>query len=87
MAESAASREAFVESVLRFIVAYGFDGVDFDWEYPGQYGGIPEDRENFAELLRLLKLRLSKWDLLLTVAVPISISVAESGYDVATLSE
>lgn len=76
-----------MESVLRFIVAYNFDGIDFDWEYPGQNGGIGEDRENLAELLKLLKSRLSKWDLLLTVAVPISVSVADSAYDVAALSE
>lgn len=87
MASSAESRETFVESVLRFIVAYKFDGIDFDWEYPSQNGGISEDRENFAELLRLLKSRLSKWDLLLTVAVPISVDVAETAYNVSALSE
>lgn len=76
-----------MESVLRFIVAYNFDGIDFDWEYPGENGGILEDRENLAELLKLLKSRLSKWGLLLTVAVPISVSVADSAYDVAALSQ
>lgn len=87
MASSPESREAFVESTLRFIVAYNFDGIDFDWEYPAQNGGISEDRENLSELLKLLKSRLSKWNLLLTVAVPISVSVAETAYDVAALSE
>lgn len=87
MASSAESREAFVESALRFLVAYNFDGIDFDWEYPAQNGGISDDRENLAELLKLLRNRLSKWDLLLTVAVPISVSVAETAYDVAALAE
>lgn len=87
MASSAESREGFVESVLRFIVAYNFDGIDFDWEYPAQNGGIAEDKENLAQLLKLLKTRLSKWDLLLTVAVPISVEIADSAYDISALTE
>ena len=55
----AQSRERFAESALAFMQRFGFDGLDLDWEYPGNaIGGIrarPEDRQNFSALLRLLR--------------------------------
>lgn len=81
MASTDTSREAFVEGVLRFLVHYDFDGLDFDWEYPTQRGGIAEDKPNFVALLRLLRVRLSKWNLMLTVAVPLSTGIVAQAYD------
>jgi chitinase len=34
MADTPESRSAFVEHLLRYLIYYGFDGVDLDWEYP-----------------------------------------------------
>ena len=35
-------RKNFVDSVVKYVVAFGFDGVDFDWEYPAfEHGGEP----------------------------------------------
>ena len=58
-----ASRTAFADSCVDFIVKYGFDGVDIDWEYPVS-GGLstnvkrPEDKYNFTLLLKKLRERL-----------------------------
>ena len=56
------SREQFADSAIQFMLTYGFDGVDLDWEYPcSDIGGIkarPEDRENFTLLLALLRRKL-----------------------------
>lgn len=87
MAYDNKSREAFVESVVRFLVQYNFDGLDFDWEYPTQRGGIPEDRANFVETLALLKNKLKVWNLLLTIAVPFSTAISDSAYNVTEIEK
>lgn len=44
MAASSSKRATFVSSVNDFLNKYGFDGFDFDWEYPGLRGGVYADR-------------------------------------------
>ncbi|MEO8394375.1 MAG: glycoside hydrolase family 18 protein [Chloroflexota bacterium] len=55
-----ASRKKFAASVVAFMVKYGFDGADIDWEYPtggGDSGNIerPEDKDNFPLFLAELR--------------------------------
>lgn len=60
-----ATRKVFAESSVAFIRAYGFDGVDLDWEYPVE-GGLegnslrPEDKENYTSLLQEIRNELDK---------------------------
>ena len=55
------SRTVFAESCVDFIVEYGFDGIDIDWEYPVE-GGLegnhnsPDDKENFTRFLVFQKM-------------------------------
>ena len=77
------SREIFAQSCVDFIVEYGFDGIDIDWEYPVE-GGLEGnhnnslDKQNFTLLLQkireLLDLQSSidGHDYLLTVATTAS---------------
>jgi len=59
MADSPASRQRFVASVIDFINLYQLDGLDIDWEYPGLPGANnphqPADKENFTALMKELR--------------------------------
>jgi chitinase len=79
MAATEEGRAKFADSCVEFIVKYGLDGVDLDWEYPVG-GGMktnsnrPEDKENFTLLLKELREKLNAQELkdnkdyLLTIA-------------------
>ncbi|WP_226679896.1 glycosyl hydrolase family 18 protein [Sutcliffiella horikoshii] len=59
-AASEDSRTKFAESVRRFILENGFDGVDLDWEYPVSGGhpdnvNRPEDKRNYTLLLKKIR--------------------------------
>ncbi|KAF9503024.1 glycoside hydrolase family 18 protein [Hydnum rufescens UP504] len=55
-----ANRTAFIKAINNMVTHYGFDGVDFDWEYPNSQGiGCntvnSKDTANFLELLKELR--------------------------------
>lgn len=53
------SRAIFTRSAIRYMLDHGFDGIDIDWEYPGQAGAgnthRPEDKANFTLMLQDLR--------------------------------
>ena len=61
VALTAHSRALFIASAVRFIERYQLDGLDIDWEYPGQIGNgnvfRPEDKHHFTLLLSELRAR------------------------------
>jgi chitinase len=54
------SREIFAQSCVNFILEYGFDGIDLDWEYPVE-GGLegnhnhPDDGINLVALVQRIR--------------------------------
>ncbi|KAG8360039.1 hypothetical protein FVEN_g2141 [Fusarium venenatum] len=53
----AGKRADFIKSAAAFMDKYGFQGIDLDWEYPGEpkRGGSRADIANFVSLLRDMK--------------------------------
>jgi len=64
VALTAESRKKFIDSATRFLTRHGLDGLDIDWEYPGQKGvGNPyraEDKENCTALVAELRAALDR---------------------------
>lgn len=87
MVETEERRQYFVESVMRFILYFGFDGLDIDWEYPASRGGISDDKENFNRLLELFHEQLSKRNKILTAAVAASQYTIKSAYNIPDMCE
>lgn len=88
-----ASRAKFIQHALQFINNYGFDGLDFDWEYPKCWQvdckrGPDSDKQGFAAMLTELRAAFDSNTprLLLTAAVSPSKKVIDAGYDVPVLA-
>ena len=63
VALSSSSRRIFAESAVDFMLRYGFDGIDIDWEYPVG-GGLgtnikrPVDKHNYTLLMQEIRNQL-----------------------------
>lgn len=53
MVSSSANRAQFIQSAIAYAHKFGFDGIDIDWEYPGDLtrGGNESDFANFVTFL------------------------------------
>ncbi|KAI0890230.1 chitotriosidase-1 [Annulohypoxylon maeteangense] len=78
IAADASKRQKFADNLVGFMIRYGFDGVDLDWEYPGapDRGGLEEDDiANFVKLLETLRKTFqasARGDYGLTFTIPTS---------------
>lgn len=51
MVGSEGNRASFIESVQGWLLAFGFQGIDLDWEFPESV----EDRDGFVSLVREMR--------------------------------
>ncbi|CAG7785252.1 unnamed protein product [Allacma fusca] len=77
MAQVKSRRKTFVRSIVEFLKIYQFDGVDMDWEYPGDdwTGRGDIDKHAFLILIEDLKNAFK------TISRPLEISAAVSHDD------
>lgn len=88
MASTEYSRRAFAINAASFLLKWGFDGIDIDWEYPSQRGGsVESDKENFIRLLDELKKMLQPLQKILAIAVGASEKTASLSYDIPRMIE
>lgn len=93
LVQSQAHMYQFANNTVRFLRNNNFDGVDIDWEYPGDRGSPPEDKRRFSQLLQILRStfehepnRGSKEKLLLSVAVGGGEERANKSYEIQEIS-
>ncbi|KAG0330372.1 hypothetical protein BGZ99_004742 [Dissophora globulifera] len=79
MVSTAEKRQKFIASAVAYVRQHGFDGLDFDWEYPSdpQRGGHDVDPENFVTFLKEMRdaanaevLTDNRERLILSIALP-----------------
>lgn len=89
IAATATGRETFAQNVLNMINKHGFDGFDFDWEYPAQRNSVygSADKANFVALLQTLKSKLAANGKLLTIAVAVVEASASLSYDIPNVAK
>ncbi|GAB6026993.1 hypothetical protein CHUAL_013659 [Chamberlinius hualienensis] len=87
MVKTPQTRNTFVKSASAFVKQFGFDGLDFDWEYPAFRGGVPEDKQNFVSLLQELRTEFNQYGLLLTLAIGAGKEKLDESYDIPAISK
>ena len=49
------NRAVFMKSAISFLRTNNFDGLNLDWEFPGQSGSMGSDKDRFSDLVAVRK--------------------------------
>lgn len=86
------NRTIFARAILHLVSEYDLDGIDFDWEYPGQQGAgdnivSKDDSANFLTLLQELRAQPGGQNLTLSAAVGLTPFIGSDGSPMDDVSD
>lgn len=89
MVTSAFRRRAFINSLIKYIKQYQFDGVDLYWLNPGdeEFLGHASDKEYYLILLEELSEIFRQHNWILSISAPANRFRVEDGFDPAHLNK
>ena len=88
MANDPVKRKTFIDSAVMMVETFNFDGIDFDWEFPGdREGNIEHDKEEFTALIEEFAAALHAKSLMLTAATSPDFKTLDEGMDLQRVTE